>query len=156
MPVGGRPPTLGLDVGGVIIDRVGEGTDTSFFGDRPLDTPAVAGAVESVALLVSTVFAGRVHLVSKAGPRTATRTRDWLDHVGFHRRTGLPPDQVHFVRDRADKAPICARLGITHFVDDRLDVLRALAFVPWRYLFTGGLGRHAPPAVVPAGTTVVR
>jgi hypothetical protein len=45
-------------------------------------------------------------------------------------------------------------LGITHFVDDRLDVLGHLATVAHRYLFTGGLGDGRPPAEVPPWATV--
>jgi hypothetical protein len=136
---------LGLDVGGVIIDRASEDSDTSFFGDRPLETPAVADAVECIATLTADVFASRVVVVSKAGPKTAARTREWLEHVGFYARTGIRPDDVHFVRDRAGKEPVCRRLGVTHFVDDRLSVLNHLVSVPHRYLFTGGLGASAPP-----------
>ena len=46
-------PTLGVDVGGVLIDRVAEGSDTSFFGDRPLETPAVPDAVGTIARLAA-------------------------------------------------------------------------------------------------------
>jgi hypothetical protein len=141
----------------VLIDRVGEDSDTSFFGNRPLETPAVSGAVETLARLNATVFAGRVHLISKAGPKISGRTRDWLAHTAFAETTGIPDTHVHFVRNREDKAPVCRRLGVTHFVDDRLDVLRHLTTVERRYLFVGGLGRHpAPdPAQVPKWAEVV-
>ena len=45
---------------------------------------------------------------------------------------------------RGDKAPLCAELGVTHFVDDRLDVLATLTTVEYRFLFTGGLGSARP------------
>lgn len=153
----GRPPVLGVDVGGVLIDRVGEGSDTSFFGDRPLETPAVPFAVESLAALAAGSFVARVHLISKAGPKVGARTRAWLEHTGFEAATGIPADYVHFVRTREDKAPVCRRLGVTHFVDDRLSVLVHLTSVAHRYLFTGGLGEHPPPAPadVPAWAQLV-
>ncbi|WP_344088945.1 hypothetical protein [Nostocoides veronense] len=137
-------PVLGLDIGGVLVDRLAEGEDTSFFGSRPMETPAVDGAGEAVERLLA-AFDCRVHIVSKAGPRIATLSRQWLAEQEM-----LPgpllESQVHFVRDRADKAPICRRLGVTHFVDDRLSVLNHLADVDRRVLFTGGLGVHpAPP-----------
>lgn len=34
-------PVLGVDVGGVLGARVAEDSDKSFFGSRPMDTPAV-------------------------------------------------------------------------------------------------------------------
>src|SRR3954469_24673945 len=116
-------PALGVDVGGVLIDRVAEGSDTSFFGDRPLETPAVPGAVEALSALTAGTFASRVFLISKAGPRISERTRAWLEHTGFFAATGIAPTHLHFVRNRGDKEPVCRRLGITHFVDDRLSVL---------------------------------
>jgi hypothetical protein len=152
----GRPaesPALGVDIGGVVIDRVGEGTDTSFFGDRPLDTPAVPGAFETLARL-TVLFDGRVHLVSKAGPEVEARTRDWLAHHRFFEATGLPERNLHVVRGRADKAPEAARLGLTHFVDDRVDILQSLVTVPHRYLFLGGLGSTPRPSIVPPDLVV--
>lgn len=150
-------PVLGVDIGGVLIDRVGENSDTSFFGDRPLETPAVPGAVEALARLNADLFDGRVHLISKAGPKVSERTRNWLDHTGFADATGIDADHVHFVRHREDKEPVCRRLGVTHFVDDRVSVLTHLGSVPHRYLFTGGLGDEpAPdPRTVPAWAQLV-
>ena len=150
------PWVLGVDVGGVVIDRVADGSDTSFFGAHPLSTPAVDGVMEALAALTADPFEGRVHLVSKAGAKTAARTRDWLDHHGFAARTGIPAENLHVVRERAAKAPVCARLGITHFVDDRVDVLTHLTTVPHRHLFLGGLGDFAPPAAdrIPSWATV--
>lgn len=148
-------PVLGLDIGGVLVDRLAEGEDTSFFGSRPMETPAVDGAVEAVERLLS-AFDSRVHIVSKAGPRIAALSRQWLAEQSM---LPLPllGSQVHFVRDRVDKAPICRRLGVTHFVDDRLSVLNHLADVDRRVLFTGGLGVHpAPPREsVPVGIAVM-
>ncbi|MFG3258939.1 hypothetical protein [Streptomyces sp. NPDC048172] len=151
-----RLPVLGVDVGGVIIGRVAEGSDTSFFGPQPLLTPAVDGVMEALAALTAEPFAGRVHVISKAGPRVADRTREWLGHHDFFARTGIPDGHLHFVRERADKAPVCARLGVTHFVDDRLDVLAHLTTVAHRLLFTGGLGDLTPPdpGAVPSWATV--
>src|SRR4051794_36068216 len=150
-------PTLGVDVGGVLIDRVAEGSDTSFFGDRPLETPAVPQAVETIARLAAGPFENRVFLISKAGPRIAGRTRAWLEHTGFYAATGLEPEQVHIVRNREDKEPVCRRLGVTHFVDDRLSVLNHLISVRCRYLFTGGLGASPAPrrGDVPADIVLV-
>jgi hypothetical protein len=59
------------------------------------------------------------------------------------------------VREREEKADICERVGITHFVDDQLEVLVHLTSVPYRYLFTGGLGMNQPPSTVPTWATVV-
>src|SRR6185369_12095724 len=72
----------------------------------------------------------------------------------FFDRTGIPPGHVHFVRERLDKAPVCQRLGVTHFVDDRLDVLAHLETVEHRYLFTGGRADQERPEDPPGWATV--
>ncbi|WP_255609992.1 hypothetical protein [Micromonospora sp. PLK6-60] len=124
---------MGVDVGGVIIEPADSDEDTSFFGAHWRRTPAVAGAFEALATLVGLV--DEVHVVSKCGEATEQRTREWLAHHDFHTRTGIGPDRLHFCRSRPEKAPIAARLGLTHFVDDRLEVLGYLGTVDHRYLF---------------------
>ncbi|HVY84642.1 MAG TPA: hypothetical protein VG943_05890, partial [Caulobacterales bacterium] len=57
---------LGIDIGGVIIRRFGDRSDTSFQKDF-LKTPAVEGALETIRHLVDRRFGPRVHLVSKCG-----------------------------------------------------------------------------------------
>jgi hypothetical protein len=48
----------------------------------------------------------------------------------------LDPGRVRFCRERPDKAVIAAELGLTHFVDDRVDVLEHMVgVVTHRYLF---------------------
>ncbi|MFF5053198.1 hypothetical protein ACFY1S_08440 [Micromonospora sp. NPDC000663] len=124
---------LGVDIGGVIIEPADEDADTSFFGAHYLRTPPVDGAFDALATLEPAF--DEVHLVSKCGEATERRTRQWLAHHDFPARTGIPAERVHFCRTRRDKAPIARRLGLTHFVDDKLEVLGYLDSVPHRYLF---------------------
>lgn len=144
----GVAPVLGLDVGGVIVDRAAHDTDTSFFGNRPMDTPSVPGSFEAIAKLVD-LFEHRVHIVSKAGPRISELTRQWLHVTGFFEQTGVDESHLHFVLRRPEKAPICERLGVTHFVDDRIDVLTHMTTVRHRYVFLGGLGPNHPTPEIP-------
>lgn len=128
---------LGIDIGRVIIAG-GSGTgDTSFFsGDTAamLRTPAVPGAFEAIARLVPR-FA-ETWLISKCGPRIQRRSTEWLLHHRFFERTGIPPEHIRFCLRRPDKAIHCAELGITHFVDDKPDVIAAITpAVPHCYLF---------------------
>lgn len=149
-------PTVGVDIGRVLLsaaDPTGA-SDSSFLSGNDavaLRTPPTAGAIEALAALVDACD-GRVWLVSKCGPRIAALSTRWLVHQGVHLRTGLATDHVRFCRDRAGKAPICAELGITHFVDDRVDVHRHLeGIVPFRFLF----GWQKPGTVAPPGVTRV-
>jgi hypothetical protein len=125
---------LGVDIGGVIMRKMREG-DTSFFTGDYLRTPVVPGAFEALGILVGGRFGPRVYLVSKAGPRTQVKTLRWLKHRGFFAATGIKPKHVRFCLERADKHPIAVELRLSHFIDDRLDVLLALKSVPYRYLF---------------------
>lgn len=128
--------TLGIDIGGVIIDRVkNDGTDTSFFTDNYLKTSAMPGAFDAISSLVAGRFKGNVHLVSKCGKKVQEKTLRWLDHHSFHQLTWVPSGNVHFCLERHQKAGICEKLGITHFIDDRLEVLGYLTSVEHRFLF---------------------
>ncbi len=148
---------LGVDFGGVISDRVADNSDTSFFADRFLETPIVDGAFDALLRLSAGPFEGRVHIISKAGPKIQERTRLWMRHHQFTDRTGVPEANVHFCRERRDKAPICKRLAVTHFVDDRLDVLSYLKTVPVRLLFCARINDAAthPATLPPAMTRVI-
>jgi hypothetical protein len=141
---------LGVDIGRVIIGggTVPGSSDTQFFsGDtvRMLATPAVPGAFEALARIAPRFE--QVWLISKCGDRVRRHTRLWLDHHDFATRTGVPRDHIRFCLRRPEKAIHCAVLGITHFVDDKIDVHQALrGVVPYRYLF--GPQRNPPPAWV--------
>lgn len=129
---------LGIDIGRVIITPGDDSADTSFLRGSvqdALDTPPYPGTFETIARLVSR-FEGRVWLVSKAGPRTQEKTRLWLEHHHFYQRTGVGREQLRFCRQRHEKADHCRELQLTHFIDDRIQVLKHLRYlVPNLYLF---------------------
>lgn len=130
---------LGIDIGRVLIAAEGaNGGDTAFIGgsmNDALDTPPYEGMFDAVAPLVDR-FEGRVWLVSKCGPSVQAKSRAWLLHHRFFERTGMAPANLRFCLQRPQKADHCRELGITHFIDDRSDVLGHLkGIVPNRYLF---------------------
>lgn len=133
-------PRLGIDFGRVIQGgaQASGSADTAFLGgtlEAALASPATDGAFDVLPDLIDLV-GGRAWIISKAGDRVRARTLAWLDHHDFYRRTGLPRENVRFCRKRSDKAAHCADLEITHMIDDRLDVHRALrGLVPHLYLF---------------------
>lgn len=128
---------LGIDFGGVIVPGAAA-DDSSFFTDAAPAVPPFDGCFEALDRLGSTRFANGVYVVSKASPSMESRTRAWMRRLDFHARTGIAAVDVRFVRQRADKAVVCRELGVTHFVDDRTDVLRLLESVPHRFLFDSG------------------
>ncbi len=127
---------LGVDIGGVITDKFkNDGTDTSFLGDNYLNTSAVPESFKSLGRLYKEIFLGSVYVVSKCSPKVEHKSRMWMKHHDFYRKTGIPEENVFYCLRRQDKAPICLRLGITHFVDDNMGVLKYLDAVPNLYLF---------------------
>jgi hypothetical protein len=128
---------LGIDIGGVIIDRINEKTDTSFFNENYLQSTACPNAFEKIHALQQEYFKENVHLISKCGKKIQDKTLSWLTHHKFYTQTGIEESRVHFCRERREKKEICKQLGITHFVDDRLEILSyLLEFVPHLYLFS--------------------
>lgn len=115
---------IGIDIGGVIIDRsvskVGTAEDTMFTA-RYLDTRPVAGAFAAIAALKQ---AGNgVVLISKCRKKIEQKTREWLHHHRFPELTGVGSGDWYFVETRAAKAPLADFLSVTDFIDDRLEVL---------------------------------
>ena len=139
---------LGVDFGGVVHGvtyRPGR-PDTFLEGsfEEAMGTPAMPGAMQALGRLVE-VFEGRVWLVSKCGPRVQALTENWLGRHDFPALTGIGIDHWVFCRQRTDKALRCGELGITHFVDDRADVLEAMeGGVGHRFMFASR-GGQAPP-----------
>lgn len=149
-------PRLGIDFGRVINDGSAHpaGDDTTFLNGgfaAAMRTPAMPGAFSSIARL-TTLFAGNVWIVSKCGSRIQERTLQWLEHNNFWTETGMSPANTRFCRARPDKAVHCEELGITHFVDDRRDVLGHMrGTVGSLYLF--GRQKFAAPSWVTATPT---
>jgi hypothetical protein len=131
----GAKGRIGFDIGRVIVGGDGEGREDTIFSDRYLETPPIEGAIEAIARLVTERFGPHAHLVSKCGANVQARTRQWLDHHRFYERTGIAEGCVHFCRKRHEKGPICTRLGITHFVDDRVEVLAHIDRSVRKYAF---------------------
>lgn len=141
----GKPlPGIGVDIGGVIIRPARVSGDTSFFSSGYLDTPIIDGALEAIRTLNEKVYPGRVFLVSKAKSGTAQKTREWLAHKGFYDATGITAEKLFFCDKREGKVPIARRLGLTAFIDDRVDVLQHLSAIKQRYLFATKKEHLAP------------
>ena len=112
----------------VIVPSSGDDDDPWFAdnpGDAYLAVNPLKGAFESVRNLMIQ-FQGQVHIISKAGITMELRTRRWLNEYDFFSLIKLPPENIWFCRDKIGKLEICKKLGVTHFVDDRIHVLQLL------------------------------
>lgn len=135
---------IGIDVGGVIIDREkNDNSDTSLFGDNYLNALPVPGVFEAIKSLAEGPFRDTVWIVSKCGENIERRTREWLRHKDF--QSVVPEEKWRFCRERSEKAPIAKDLGLTHFVDDKLEVLHHMhKIVEHRLLFRPFFGQMKP------------
>jgi len=120
---------LGIDIGGVIIHR-SEGEDTSFFGGNFLQTPAEPDCFESIKKLVDMFGSENVFIVSKCGKTIQEKSLQWLEYYKFFEITGMRKINVHFTEKREEKAVVCQQFLITHFIDDRTDVMKFLMQCP--------------------------
>ena len=148
-------PRLGIDIGKVLMAPIQGGrADTSFLSgtfEDAMRTPSAPHALACVGRVMKRFGPSNVHLVSKAGPGVQNKTWHWLRHHDVYGQTGLAPSRVWFCLERHQKRGHCERLGITHFIDDRLDVLVHLrGVVPYLYLFgEQRRGQAAPSWVQP-------
>lgn len=123
---------IGIDFGGVIVikdENMTEGhgkEDTSFFGANWKQTPYEEGVFEEVKRLVDAFGPNNVYIVSKCGPSFQKKTMEWLKYHKFFEKTGMLIGNVRFVLTRPEKADVAKELQLTHFVDDRIDVLAHL------------------------------
>ncbi|MDO8590699.1 MAG: hypothetical protein Q7R65_01835 [bacterium] len=121
---------LGIDIGGVLADRenIPNGAYRSLYNpdDSYLEVLPFPGALDVVDRLNKERF-GKVYIVSQIAKTLEERSQNWLNQYGFHEI--IPVSQVHFCEERQQKRPICEKLGITHFIDDRLTVLQYLDIV---------------------------
>lgn len=126
---------VGIDIGGVIMDKANDKTDTSFFEGNYLESRATAGCFAAIRSIVNAVGPENVFVISKCGQKTQDRSMEWFKYHDFYGLTGVLEENIHFCRKREEKAPIAEKLGLTHFIDDRLEVLSYLKSVKYKYLF---------------------
>lgn len=124
---------LGLDIGGVIIDRCKTEVVRTLWQDHQnyQDTPEVPGVIGSIHELWASPlspFQENIYLVSRVKtPEGEEKTIKWLKKNRFFQRTGIPQENIIFCRERFEKTEICQNKEITHFVDDRLEVLSLMS-----------------------------
>ena len=128
---------LGVDVGGVVLDFIPYfNTELDFGGNNYLQTPEMKDAISSIKKLNESKFKGNIFVVSKHGKDGPGRILEWLHSKNFFANTGIPENHFFPCAERHEKEGIVRKLGITHFVDDRAEVLEPMVnVVPNLYLF---------------------
>lgn len=130
---------LGIDFGNTIVKFVRKDDESES------EWVEIDGATETIRRLVERYGAEHIFIITKAVRRDQTKTLLWLKQhweidrpsarKRCYRATGLKVDNIYFCAHRAEKAPIAARLRLTHYIDDRPRVLSCLTTVRNKILF---------------------
>lgn len=126
---------IGIDIEGVIRGK----TAMSRTIDEYLAATPLKNAAKTIKSLVKLFGSDNIFIISRCPEYAEDVILQWLDNQKFFTDINFDRSNVYFCRERADKAPIAKRLQLTHFIDDRIDVLDAMKdIVANRILFTGG------------------
>jgi hypothetical protein len=129
---------IGMDVHGVIMDKF----DKSKSVEEYLTTVPLKHATTVIKNIIDLYGPENTFIISKCPMYAEDEIIKWLDNQNFFTEIGFIRSNVYFCRERTDKAPVAKQLRLTHFIDDRVDVLNAMKdVVSNRILFTGG-GNH--------------
>lgn len=136
---------IGIDFGDVIAgaripsDSRGVDIESDYLAvNRFLRVSPVKDSFECVRMLVAERFGERSWVISKWRASVRDKCRVWLRHHRFTEITGIPiiHDRVIFCDSRAEKVVLARALGITHFIDNKLEVLAPMiGVVPHLFLF---------------------
>lgn len=132
---------FGFDIGRVLIDH---DTDMAFYGDDFLTAPAMPGAFTTIRNIIELIEAKNTFIISKV--KDPYKSEEWLKHHRFCEKTGFLWENLRFCTEREAKGPIARNEtgdptidlqggALTHFADDRADVLLHMDGLRVRYLF---------------------
>ena len=133
---------FGTDIGGVLAAHA-----TLEFLEQPgrhLAVPEIEGAFDAVRQLRKEKFGNEAYVISMCDEEIEVRSREWLTHTDFVERTGVEWERIIYCRTFAEKAQIAGRIGLTHFVDDRLEVMAGFNNGERLYLFQPDKQKSAP------------
>lgn len=118
---------FGIDLGNVIIDHAGFGTTSQYvqFGDYA-KIPPVKDSLESLKQLLRQDHIEMLAIIYNATEVADQKILDWFA-CWLPQEVSLSP-KFTFFRSSAGRYKLldCRRFGITHFVDDRVEVLNGL------------------------------
>lgn len=128
-----KRPRLGIDIGGVITKKRNDAASKGEIWTSAYESP---GAFVAINRLVEIFGAENVFLVSRLtlGGPMQRKTKHWLHNMDFYGRTGVIEDNLRFCSkvDGPDgKGVIAEELGLSHFIDDKIDVLDSVFADPY-------------------------
>eukprot|EP00933_Yihiella_yeosuensis_P077581 TRINITY_DN8815_c0_g1_i1.p1 TRINITY_DN8815_c0_g1~~TRINITY_DN8815_c0_g1_i1.p1 ORF type:complete len:293 (+),score=66.30 TRINITY_DN8815_c0_g1_i1:93-971(+) len=126
------PPRIGIDIDGVLTKYHMDGDKGDIDEDwYEKETSATPFAMEAVTELVVQFGADNVFIISKASERGLKKhLEQWLhETMDICGKTGLLRKNIYFCSDvggKSGKGAFAQNLGISHFVDDRDENLKAM------------------------------
>jgi len=115
---------VAVDIGGVIVQH-GDGEGAGFLDeDTFLQAREVEGSYAALEQLVRVYGQENVFILSRARENVSRRSVEYFMHTRLVERTGVDPQRILFVRERAEKRDVMARLGIGLLIDDTWTVIR--------------------------------
>lgn len=145
---------VACDLGGSVIDKVTKGSREKFLGPDYLLTRVVPQAFETLRFLAQETRGEdgkyNVYVVSACEAALRRKALWWLGHMEFSNRTCIPSENVLFCDSRGEKGAVYARLGVTHAIDDRIEVLSSVSAATKKFLFRPDMNEGAPPSLLEA------
>lgn len=81
-------------------------------------------AIRVVKKIVETYGAENIYIISRVRTHHLSMvTGIWLEHHDILKKTNILLDNIYICYQLKDKAKLAAKLKLTHFIDDRLEVL---------------------------------
>lgn len=96
---------------------------------------AYPNSMRIIADIIRKYGPNKFFIISRVNTEQKVRAQAWLNQSRFFGQTGMPEQNLFWCEERHQKAVIAKDLGLTHFVDDRPDVLIPMISVPHRFLF---------------------
>ncbi len=130
---------LCVDMGNVIIDHLGFGTTEQFVNEgNYCEIPPVKDVLFFLAKLNAERFKNNVYVIYNATGVADSKIDSWLDCNDFCEITKIERNRIIRSKGGRNKTGFCIEKGISHFIDDRLEVLSYLFnVVPNLFLFRG-------------------
>jgi hypothetical protein len=100
---------------------------------RPFSGRQISGSITCLQKIKQSNRFSKIFIISRAGIWNRFFFPFRLSTLNFWQNTGITKDSLYFCWRNKDKASLCKILKVTHFVDDRLDVLQHLQGVKHLY-----------------------
>lgn len=127
---------LGLDMGGVVTNECALDIEIKPGKRLQKSVAYLAGAINRIHSYVETNRFREVLFLSKTNTIEEHALREMLYMDGFWEKIRVPPSHLHCCESVGHKARLARWFYITHFVDNRLSILRTMnGVVEHRFLF---------------------